>query len=153
MLGNGVETVVIIFEVGEDGQHHPGDARLAPTYPFCPDAVVDAAVGLEPSVEKERTGLSRLPVVGWQTKVTQQQHRVSCRDPLGRVKPALRRLAACPPALGVLLGEQTSAPAVARYFSPLSLDGALCHSDQVPQGLPTNGRVPVEEPLDRSIGP
>src|SRR5206468_4312394 len=31
VVGNGVETVVVIFEVGEDGQHHPRDARLAPT--------------------------------------------------------------------------------------------------------------------------
>jgi hypothetical protein len=64
VAGNGVETDVFILEVRENGKDHPRDARLAPTCPFCPDAVVDTAVTLEPPVEKEPTGLSRLPAAG-----------------------------------------------------------------------------------------
>jgi hypothetical protein len=66
--GNGVETVVVILEVREDGKDHPSDARLAAKYPFCPNAAVDTAVGLEPSVEKERAGLSRLRLLAGRPK-------------------------------------------------------------------------------------
>src|SRR5437867_10715113 len=125
VVGNGVQTVVVILEVREDGQHHPSDARLAPTCPFCPDTVIDAAVALKPSVKKERASLSCLPVVGWQTEVTEHQHGVGRRGPLWRVEPAVRRLPPGPRAPGVLPGEQTSAPAVARDLSPLALEGAF----------------------------
>src|SRR6266536_4077187 len=148
---NGVEPGVFILEVREDGQGHPRDARLAPTCPFSPYAVVDTAVGLEPSIEEQCAGLSRLPVDGWQTEVPEQQHCVMGRDPLWRVEPPVRRQPAGPGALGVLPGEQTGPPAVAPYFSPFTLDGPFCSPDHIPQGLPTNGRIPVEEPLDSLI--
>lgn len=47
---------------------HPRDARLAPTCPSCPDAVVDTPVALEPSIEKDLAGFSRL--------------RANCRIPI-----------------------------------------------------------------------
>src|SRR6266498_532317 len=68
---------------------HPRYARLASTCPFGPDAVVDTAVALKPSVEKEHARLLRLPAARRQTKVAEQQHRVSRRDPLWRVKTAV----------------------------------------------------------------
>ena len=83
VASKGVETGVFIREVREDGKDHPRDARLAPTGPFCPDAVVDAAVALQPAIEKERAGLSRLPVAAWQTEVAEQEHGVGSRGPLG----------------------------------------------------------------------
>ena len=85
----------------------------------------------------------RLPVAGRQTEVTQQQHRVGRRGPLWRVEPAVRRQAAGPRALGILPGEQAGAPALARDLSPLSLDGAFRRPNQVPRGLPANGRIPA----------
>src|SRR2546427_390946 len=33
------------------------------------------------------------------------------------------------------------------------LDGAFCSTEQIPQGLPTNGRVSIQEPLDHPIRP
>ncbi len=148
VVGKGVETVVLVREVRQDGKYHPGDARLA----WRP-AVVDAAVPLEPAVEKERASPSRLPVVDWQTKVAEQQHGVGSRDPLGRVESTVRRLPARPRALRVLPGEQTSATTVARDPSPFALDGAFGRAYQITQGLPTNSRVPVEEPVDCSLRP
>jgi hypothetical protein len=49
VVGNGVETVVVILKLAKDGQRHPSDARFAPASPS-----VDAALPLEPAVEKER---------------------------------------------------------------------------------------------------
>ena len=69
------------------------------------------------------------------------------------VKPVVRRLPARPRAFRVLAGEQPSAPAVARHPSPLALDGTFRRPDQITQGLPTNRRVSVEEPVDGSIRP
>src|SRR5262249_51109548 len=96
-------------------------------------------------------GLSRLPVVARQTEVTKQQHCVGRRDPLGRVKPAVRRQPTGPCARRVLPGKQTGAPTLARYFPSLSLDRTLPRPGQILQGLPANGWVPVEEPLDHLI--
>src|SRR5574341_563729 len=104
MVGNRVDAVVVEFEVREDGKHHPGDARFASTSP----TVVDPAVTLEPSVEKERAGLSRLPVARRQTKVAKHQHCVGRRDPFWRVKATVRRQPTGPRTFGVLPSEQTS---------------------------------------------
>ncbi|MCH7760219.1 hypothetical protein IIA15_02295 [candidate division TA06 bacterium] len=65
VVSNGVETVVVMLEVGEDGEHHSGDAGLAAASP----AVVDAAVSLDPLVEEGRASSPRLPVFGWQTEI------------------------------------------------------------------------------------
>ena len=64
---------------------------------------------------------------------------------------ARRRMTARPGAFGVLLGEQTNAPTVARDFAPFLLDGACRCSDQIAQGLPTDGRIPAKEPLQYSV--
>ncbi len=152
VAGNGIKTGVLMLEVREDGKNHPRDARLASTRPFRPGAVIDAAVALKPSVEKELAGLSRMPN-GWQTEVTEQQHRVGGRRPFWRVEAAVRGETARPRALRVLSGEQTRAPAVARNFSPLSFYGGVCSSDQIPKDLPPNGRVPIQQPLDHPIRP
>src|SRR6058998_1471442 len=104
-----------MLEVREDGKHHPRDARLAPTCPFCPDAVVDTAVALEPSIKKELTGLSRLPGDGQQTEVTEHQHGVGGRDPLWRVEPAVRRQPAGPRTLRVLASKRAPQPSRATF--------------------------------------
>src|SRR2546430_7357220 len=80
MVGNRVETVVVIREVREDTEYHPRDARLA----HAPPSVVDAAVALEPAVEKVRAGRPRLPVVDRQTKYTELQNGVGRRAQLDR---------------------------------------------------------------------
>src|SRR5262249_19280129 len=77
VISKGIEPVVFVREVGEDGEHHPRDASFALACPSCPNAIVDTAVLLEPSVEKKRAGFSRLAVVGCQTEVAEHQHCVS----------------------------------------------------------------------------
>src|SRR5437870_5456404 len=73
VFGKSIETFIVILEVRQDGEHHAGNACLAPTPPFSPDAVVDPAVLLEPSVKEETAGLPCLPVARQQAKVTEQQ--------------------------------------------------------------------------------
>jgi hypothetical protein len=68
------------------------------------------------------------------------------------VSRARRPTPARPGTLAVLPREQAGAPAVACDPSPLSLDAAFGRPDQFSQGLPTDGRVPVEDPLDGPIG-
>src|SRR6266481_2182894 len=104
------------------------------------------------SVEKQLAGFSRLPAGGGQTESTGGQHGVGCRSPLWRVKPTIRRLPTRPHPPGILFGKKTRSPTVARYPSALSLDDAVPGSDQIAQGLPSNGRVAIEEPLDHLIG-
>src|SRR5262245_18228784 len=82
---NGVETIIVAIEVGEDGQHHPGDAGFA----LAPPSAVDAALVLKPIVEQERARLSRLPVASRQAEVAQLQHCIGGRDPLWRVEPSV----------------------------------------------------------------
>ena len=50
---DGAEPRIVTPKVGQDGQHHSCDARLAPTSP----PIVDAAVPLEPSVKEEGADL------------------------------------------------------------------------------------------------
>ena len=69
VAGQGVEPVVVMFEVGQDGQDHAGDARLAPP----PPTVIEPAVGLKPLIEQGRAGSSCRPVVGRQAKVAEQK--------------------------------------------------------------------------------
>src|SRR5438128_2639116 len=71
VFGKSIETFIVILEVRQDGEHHAGNACLAPTPPFSPDAVVDPAVLLEPSVKEETAGLPCLPVARQQAKVTE----------------------------------------------------------------------------------
>src|SRR5262249_9424891 len=56
VVGNGVESVVVIIEGAEDGKHNAGDARFA----YAPPAIVDAVVALQPLVEQKGAGLPRL---------------------------------------------------------------------------------------------
>ena len=53
IIGDGVETVIDMLEGGEDGEHHPGDARFASASP----SIVDAAITLQPLVEQQRASL------------------------------------------------------------------------------------------------
>jgi hypothetical protein len=71
VVGKSVETIVVVFEMRQDGKNHSRDARLASTHPFCPDPVVDTTVALDPAVEKEPTALSCLSVLGGQTEVAE----------------------------------------------------------------------------------
>src|SRR6516165_4446788 len=57
---------------------------------------------------------ARLAVVGRQTEVAKEQHRIGRRRPFRRVEPTIRRSPTRPRALGVLPCQQTTAPAVAR---------------------------------------
>jgi hypothetical protein len=54
-------------------------------------------------------------------------------------------------ALGILPGEQSSAPAFASDRPSLSLHGTFGRPDQVAQGLPTNRSIPIEKPLNSGI--
>ena len=106
---------------------------------------VDAAIGPEPVIEEKRARPLRVLVGRRQAKIAKQQHRVRGRRPLGIVESA------APRAPGVLPGEQTSAPALTRYLSPLPLDGAFRRPEQIAQDLPSNGRVSVEQPSDHRV--
>src|SRR5436853_1179834 len=72
MVGKRVEAVVVVLEIGEEREHHSADTGLTRS----PPSVVDAAVALQTPVEKQPAGLPRLPVGGWQTGITEQQHRI-----------------------------------------------------------------------------
>jgi len=149
MVGYRFETGVVILEVREDGKNHPGDARLTLAGPFGPDAIIYAAVGLKSSVEKEPAGLVRLGAVCWQTEVTKQEHCVGGGSPLWRVEPRVGGLTASPCARWILFSEQAGSPSSAGYLAPFLLDGTLWSASQVPQGLPTDRGIAIEEPLDQ----
>src|SRR4030095_12950498 len=138
MIGDGVDTRIVVLEMAKDREHHAGDACLAPAGPFRPRAVVDAAVRLHAAIEQTHAGLSCLPARGGKAKVAEQQHRVGGRSPLGRVEAAMWRPAAGPRAGGVLQREQLSAPSLARDPLPFSLDAGGGGARAVAKRLPAN---------------
>ena len=148
---NSLKTRIVILKVGEDREHHPRNARLAPPRPFCPHAVIDAAVPLHPSIEKRLASRPRLLARGWQTKIPQQQHRISSGCPLRRVKPAIRRLPSSPSPRRILPRKKPRPPTLPRHPPPFTLHGPFCCTNQIPQNLPSNSRIPLKKPLDQSI--
>ena len=136
------EPLVVMLEVAEDGEHHAGDARLA----AAPPSVVDAAIALQSAVQQQWARPARLRVGRGQTKVAEQQHRVGRGRPLRGVQSAVRRLAACPSAFAILPGQQTGAPPLPRHLGPFPLDTPFASPDQIPQGLPADSRIAVEQP-------
>src|SRR5258706_5425799 len=148
---NGLETSIVKLEIREDGQPHPRNARLAPPHPFCPNAVIDAAVPLQPSIEKQLASLPRLLARRWQPEIPQKQHSVSSRSPLRRVKPTVRRLPASPSPLRILSRQKPRSPTIPRNPPPLPLNSARRSTNQIPQNLPSNSRIPLKKPLDHPI--
>src|SRR5205807_6048555 len=147
VVGQSVEPVVVVLEARENGEYHASDAGLASPAP----SVVDAAIALQSSVQKQRAGPARLPVGRGQTKVPQPQHRGSRGRPLRGVQSAVRRQPARPGARPILPGEETGAPTLARDLAPLPLDAAFGGPNQLPQRLPADGRISIEEPLNGLI--
>src|SRR5262245_18070064 len=147
MINDRVEPVVVVLEVREDGEHHPGDTGLA----LAPPPVVKTPVALQPLVEEVAASRLRLAIARRQTQVAEQEHRVGCRGPLGMIEAVVRRLPGGPGAVRILLREQAGAPSVARDLLPLALDRRVCGADDVAQHLPANGRVAVEQPAGHGI--
>ena len=141
VVGDRVETLVVVPTVGNDGERHAGNTGLASVG----SSEVHAPIWPKPVIEEKRARPLRLLVGWWQAEIAQQQHGVRRRCPLGIVQ------ATSPGTLGVLPGEQTSATPLTRYLSPLPLNGAFLRPEQIAQDLPPNCRVTVEKPSDHIV--